>query len=105
MGVQPSIFEREQSTVDERSRIATLAASLVSSGQMLMMDAGSTITQLAWKFARVAEALTIITNSYLVKPPLTPSLCTALSFQDDFNKHAGGIFRQQKPNFPSTFHP
>src|SRR5690606_18051416 len=62
MGVQPSIDERERSTVHERARIAARAATLVSAGQVLMIDAGSTTAQLAWQLASSADSLTVITN-------------------------------------------
>ncbi|MGB3289316.1 MAG: DeoR/GlpR family DNA-binding transcription regulator [Burkholderiaceae bacterium] len=104
MGVQPSIFEREQSTVDERSRIAMLAASFVSSGQVLMMDAGSTTTQLAWQLARGSEALTVITNSYPVASALTPSQCTTIVCPGEFNGHEGGVFGQDTTEFLGRFH-
>src|SRR5690606_19030505 len=92
MGVQPSIFERDQATVDERTRIATRAASFISNGQVLMMDAGSTTTQLAWQLARGAETLTVITNSYPVASALSPSRCTTIVCPGEFNGREGGVF-------------
>lgn len=104
MGVQPSIFEREQSTVEERARIATLAASFVSAGQVVMLDAGSTTAQLAWQLARGAEPLTVITNSYPVASALTPSRCRTIVCPGEFNGHEGGVFGQDTTEFLGRFH-
>lgn len=104
MGIQPSIFERDQSTVRERSRIAMQAAALVSAGQVLMIDAGSTTTQLAWQLARDAEALTVITNSYPVASALTPSQCRTIVCPGEFNGHEGGVFGQDTTEFLERFH-
>lgn len=104
MGVQPSIFERDQATVDERIRIATRAASFISNGQVLMMDAGSTTTQLAWQLARGAETLTVITNSYPVASALSPSRCTTIVCPGEFNGREGGVFGQDTTEFLGRFH-
>lgn len=104
MGVQPSISEREQSTVNERRRIAAVAAELVSPGQVVMIDAGSTTTQLAWQLSANGDALTAITNSYPVAAALAPSVVRIIVCPGEFNGHEGGVFGQDTTEFLKRFH-
>lgn len=104
MGVQPSISEREQSTVSERRRIAVAAAELVSPGQVVMIDAGSTTTQLAWQLSAKGDALTTITNSYPVAAALAPSLVRTIVCPGEYNGHEGGVFGQDTSEFLKRFH-
>ncbi len=104
MGVQPSIFEREQATINERRRIAAQAASLVSPGQVLMIDAGSTTTQLAWRLCATGESLTAITNSYPVAEALSASQARVIVCPGEFNRREGGVFGQDTTEFIGRFH-
>lgn len=104
MGVQPPVSEREQSTVDERRRIAAKAATLVSAGEVLMIDAGSTTTQLAWRLCTTGEALTTITNSYPVAAALTGSKARIIVCPGEFNGHEGGVYGQDTAEFLKRFH-
>ncbi|MEA3252371.1 MAG: DeoR/GlpR family DNA-binding transcription regulator [Pseudomonadota bacterium] len=104
MGIQPSISEREQSTVDERRRIAVAAAGLVSPGQVVMIDAGSTTTQLAWQLGAIGEGLTVITNSYPVASALAAGSLRSILCPGDFNGREGGVFGQDTSEFLSRFH-
>lgn len=104
MGIQPSITEREQSTVDERLRIAVAAAGLVSPGQVVMIDAGSTTTQLACQLGVIGTGLTVITNSYPVASALAPASIRAILCPGDFNGREGGVFGQDASEFLARFH-
>lgn len=70
VGFQPPFGERNQQLVEERGRIATLAATLVKPGEVVMIDAGSTTTQFAKALAMLAQPLTVITNSIPVATTL-----------------------------------
>lgn len=104
MGVQPPISKREQSTANERRRIAEKAATLVSPGQALMIDAGSTTTQLAWRLCTTGEALTVITNSYSAAAALSASQARIIVCPGEFNAREGGIFGQDTTTFLQRFH-
>ncbi|MDN5863563.1 MAG: DeoR/GlpR family DNA-binding transcription regulator, partial [Salinisphaera sp.] len=104
MGVQPPVSEREQSTVNERRHIAAKAATLVSAGEVLMIDAGSTTTQLAWRLCTTGEALTTITNSYPVAAALQGSKARIIVCPGEFNGHEGGVYGQDTSEFLKRFH-
>lgn len=104
MGVQPPITEREKSTVDERRRIAAVAAALVSPGQVVMIDAGSTTTQLAWQLGGQGGGLTVITNSYPVAAAMAPSRIRTIVCPGEYNAAEGGVFGQDTSEFLKRFH-
>jgi DeoR/GlpR family transcriptional regulator of sugar metabolism len=60
---EPGVKTRAQKLVAERRRIALKAASFVSSGDVVMIDAGSTTTHLAEALMQSAVELKAITNS------------------------------------------
>lgn len=103
MGVQPPISTREQSTANERRRIAEKAASLVSPGQVLMIDAGSTTTQLAWRLCTTGESLTVITNSYPAAAALSASQARIIVCPGEFNASEGGVFGQDTTAYLEQF--
>lgn len=70
MGVEPSLRERHDKSVDERTRIGEYAAGLIEPGEVLMIDAGSTTLQFARRLAADGKDLTVITNCYSVAFPL-----------------------------------
>lgn len=105
MGVQPTISEREQATVTERRNIAARAATLVAPGQVAMIDAGSTTTQLAWQLSgNPIDALTVITNSYPVAAALAPSRTRVIVCPGEYNGREGGVFGQDTAEFLKRFH-
>ncbi len=63
MGTQPPFGERNRARIGERARIGRLAATLVQPGEVLMIDAGSTTTQLAHALSVNGSGLTVLTNS------------------------------------------
>jgi DeoR/GlpR family transcriptional regulator of sugar metabolism len=60
---EPGVKARAQTLVAERQRIARCAAAFVSSGDVLMIDAGSTTTHLAEALMQNTFELKVITNS------------------------------------------
>lgn len=70
MGVQPSFGERNEAHLEERIRIAERASALVQSGEVLMIDAGSTTNQFARRLAVTCRDLTVLTNSLPVASAL-----------------------------------
>lgn len=62
-GPYPSLDERSREKMDERERIGRLAATLVVSGDTVMIDAGSTTMQLARFLAYAGTPCTVLTNS------------------------------------------
>ncbi len=70
-GLEPTVSERHNIMVAERGRIAALAAGLVSAGEVLMIDAGSTTAHLARRLGVESRDLTVITNCLAVATALS----------------------------------
>jgi DeoR/GlpR family transcriptional regulator of sugar metabolism len=71
IGFQPAVTERARHAVAERSRIGRAAAALVKSGDVVMIDSGSTTTEFARALAAsLAGPITILTNSLSVATTL-----------------------------------
>ncbi len=62
-GHYPSLHERTSERLDERERIAALAAAQVNDGETVMIDSGSTTIELAKALSYRGVCCTIITNS------------------------------------------
>jgi DeoR/GlpR family transcriptional regulator of sugar metabolism len=64
-GVQPAVGQRANIAVEERMRVAAMAAQMVEQGAVIMVDAGSTTTHVARALAAMAEPPhgTVLTNS------------------------------------------
>lgn len=62
---EPPLAVRAQVRLEEKTRIARAAARLLSPGQTLFLDAGSTVSILARELATLS-GLTIVTNSFEV---------------------------------------
>ncbi|WP_199442076.1 DeoR/GlpR family DNA-binding transcription regulator [Umezawaea beigongshangensis] len=62
---EPSYTEKAQVASDEKDAIASLAATLVSAGDALVIGAGTTTQTLARRLVRTGD-LTVVTNSLLV---------------------------------------
>jgi DeoR/GlpR family transcriptional regulator of sugar metabolism len=73
LSAEPGVQTRARAYVEERARIAARARALVSSGDVLMIDAGSTTAHLAEALARSGLDLTVITNSLGVARFLGPA--------------------------------
>lgn len=68
--VEPGWGERHTRMREERSAIAALAAALVQSGDVLMIDAGSTVQHFAQSLLGGAKEITVITNGLILATTL-----------------------------------
>ncbi|MDP2699660.1 DeoR/GlpR family DNA-binding transcription regulator [Thalassospira sp.] len=66
MGHQPPAEERGQTIIAERARIGAAACAIILPGEVVMVDAGSTVSQLARFLRPGAQPRTFITNCYSV---------------------------------------
>src|SRR5690606_27425663 len=62
MGREPTIGERTAAMVEERRRIAALAAGAIAPGDVVMIDSGATTHHLAEGIATLGVEITVITN-------------------------------------------
>ncbi len=106
MAHEPEVNERRGQLVEERLRIGDFATSLVSPGDILMIDSGSTTTHFARRLAAAATgALTVLTNAPSVaqaaakNPKLRVVLCPG-----DYDPHEGGVFGPEATHFLQRFH-
>lgn len=70
---EPGFLQRELARVPQRRRIAATAAALVSTGDVLMIDSGSTTAQFARALGERSFAVTVLTNSIAVGRALAPN--------------------------------
>ena len=63
MGHEAAVNERLQEHVAERERIALYASDLVETGELVMIDGGSTTIHFARQLAARGRQLTVLTNS------------------------------------------
>ena len=68
----PSLREKEQLHRGEKLRIAEAAAQMVSSGQVIILDSGTTTTAIARALREVSD-LTIVTNAVNIAAELSGS--------------------------------
>lgn len=106
MAHEPEVNERRHQLIEERLRIGDYATGLVSTGDVLMIDSGSTTTHFARRLAASASGeLTILTNALAVaqavgkNPKLRVILCPG-----DYDPHEGGAFGPEAIHFLQRFH-
>lgn len=105
MGVQPTFGERDRTFVKERDRIAEKAVSLVSPGEVLMIDAGSTTAQFARHLAAVGEDLTVLTNSHSVASTLGGGRSIrVIVCPGDYVHREAGIYGNETVEFLRRYH-
>lgn len=68
--IDPSLKEKEHQQAREKQRIATAAARLVSNGQCILLDSGTTTTMVA-RALRELSNLTIVTNAVNIASELS----------------------------------
>lgn len=105
MGLEPGVNERLGELVEERSRIATVAAGFVTPGEVLMIDGGSTTTHFARRLAVAAKDLTVVTNSFSVATALTlnPTIRVVVC-PGDYMAREGIIYGPEAVAFLRRFH-
>ena len=89
---EPSLNERYNVLVPERSRIGALAAQAIEPQQVVMIDAGSTTIHLAQHLANRASHLTVITNGIGVATALSvnPTIAVILC-PGRYDPHEGSV--------------
>ncbi|MCH7941810.1 MAG: DeoR/GlpR transcriptional regulator [Proteobacteria bacterium] len=105
MAHEPEVNERRNQLIEERLRIGDYASGLVSSGDVLMIDSGSTTTHFARRLADAATGeITVLTNAPSVaqaaakNPRLRVILCPG-----DYDPHEGGVFGPETTHFLQRF--
>jgi DeoR/GlpR family transcriptional regulator of sugar metabolism len=104
MGVQPSHHERDNEFIDERRRIGAAAAALVSPGEVVMIDAGSTTRQLARHLGQGGRELTVITNSHPVAAELGGRQARIVVCPGEFDEREASVFGTDTIDFLRRFH-
>ena len=87
----PAMAERQRAAVDLKHRIARAAAELVSDGDAIMIEAGTT-TALIARYLFGKRAISIVTNSSLLIPYARANPQIALTL-------VGGAFRPETESF------
>jgi DeoR/GlpR family transcriptional regulator of sugar metabolism len=104
LGVEPSLNERYHILVHERTRIARCAVELVSPGEVLMIDAGSTTAHFARCIAAELSELTVVTNSLAAATALAASPgIRVIMAPGDYQAREGGVFGPETNGFLSRF--
>jgi DeoR/GlpR family transcriptional regulator of sugar metabolism len=102
---EPGIATRAQTNVGERERIALAAARLVKSGDVLIIDAGSTTSHLAKVLAQLPIAFRAITNSIGVARVLGHSeTASVLLCPGDLRLTEEGVFGTETLDFLDRYH-
>jgi DeoR/GlpR family transcriptional regulator of sugar metabolism len=102
---EPGIAARAQTHVAERERIALDAAQLVKSGDVVIIDAGSTTSQLAKALAQLAIEFKAITNSIGVARILGQSeTASVLLCPGDLRLTEEGVFGTETLDFLDRYH-
>jgi DeoR/GlpR family transcriptional regulator of sugar metabolism len=102
---EPGIATRAQTNIAERERIALDAARLVKSGNVIMIDAGSTTAHLARALAQLPIAFKAITNSIGVARILGQSeTVSVLLCPGDLRLTEEGVFGAETLDFLDRYH-
>lgn len=102
---EPSVQLRAREFVEERQRIAAVAAEEVRPGDVLMVDAGSTTGHFAHALLRQPIALTVITNSLFVARTLgAAGSVSVILCPGDFRLSEEGVFGPETLAFLDRFH-
>jgi DeoR/GlpR family transcriptional regulator of sugar metabolism len=97
---EPDIAARRQARVAERSRIAEYAAGLVTAGDALMIDCGSTTALFAQSLAKRNLRLTVVTNCLSVATILgSSSNARVVVCPGEYVAREGGIYGSETVAF------
>lgn len=105
MGREPTIGERTAAMVEERRRIAALAAGTIAPGDVVMIDSGATTHHLAERIATLGIEITVITNGLDIAEAAGASgdvkviLCPGA-----YSAHERGVYGQDTCAFLERFH-
>lgn len=105
MSQEPAVIERGSTMVAERERMVRLAVSLVSPGNVLMIDSGSTVEQFARRLAVEGTPVTVLTNSLAVATTLGPcETIRVIVCPGDYVAREHGVYGSATCEFIGTFH-
>ena len=92
IGAEAAWTERLSEMAEERRRIAAAAARFLAPGDVVMIDAGSTVLHFARKLAAELKDLTVITNSFSVAIALgaNPTF-DVVSCPGSYDAHEGSL--------------
>jgi DeoR/GlpR family transcriptional regulator of sugar metabolism len=105
--LQPELSSRERIAVAERARIGAAAAALVEPGSVVMLDAGSTTTQVARALAARAIPATVLTNSLNAAAELASApggLLRVVLCPGDVSAAERGVYGSETEAFLRRFH-
>jgi DeoR/GlpR family transcriptional regulator of sugar metabolism len=104
MALQPSFGERAEAHLEERMRIAELAATLPQPGEVLMIDAGSTTSQFARRLAVTGRDLTVLTNSIPVAGALASNdTISVILCPGDYSPREAAVYGDETLSFLQRF--
>jgi DeoR/GlpR family transcriptional regulator of sugar metabolism len=105
MGFEASLAERGLLLVEERSRIAQHAASMIEPGDVVMVDVGATTAHFARQLAARGCEARLITNSWNLATVVggSPSLRLILC-PGEYSHGQGGVSGPETTEFLSNFH-
>lgn len=104
LGLQPEFQDRNKLAVEEREAIARAAVKLVSPGDVIMIDSGSTTARFAQVLAERAERITVITNCFAVANALVPQSSVRVLFcPGDFSARERGVYGSETCTFLQRF--
>jgi DeoR/GlpR family transcriptional regulator of sugar metabolism len=105
VGVQPAVLDRDRLSVAERARIGRHAATLVREGDVVMIDSGSTTTQLAHALAARPVAFTVLTNNIDIAATCAHNPnCRVILAPGDFDARERGLYGAETTGFLRRFH-
>lgn len=105
LAAEPGILQREQENVDQRTRIARYAASMIGPDDVLMIDCGSTTNLFARALAARAMDLTVLTNGIRVAQNLAGMPGFRILFcPGSYDNAEHGVFGHEATDFLRRFH-
>jgi DeoR/GlpR family transcriptional regulator of sugar metabolism len=105
LGLQPEFQDRNTLAIEEREAIARMAVKLVQSGDVIMIDSGSTTARFAQVLAERTERITVITNCFAVANALVPQSSIRVLFcPGDFFARERGVYGSETCAFLQRFY-
>lgn len=104
-GIEPSIDERDRLLIGERTRIGQKAAELIDSGDVVMIDVGSTTSHFARCLAARDCEVRLITNSWKLVAAVAqaPHVKTVLC-PGEYSHRQGGVAGPDTTDYLRKFH-